>query len=94
MTYLPVASPQAAILFEGNPTGLIIHRVVLEAAIKIDSLRYLLFVTDDVIFEEMLPLMLLNLSQGIPLRSAVPILTFPSETINNDLLSDDGNKLP
>lgn len=55
----------AEVLIEGNSTGIIIPGKVLEAAIKIDARRYLLIVTDDVIFEEMLTLLLLDLSQGI-----------------------------
>lgn len=56
---------RAEVLIEGNSTGIIIPGKVLEAAIKIDARRYLLFVTDDVIFEEMVTLLLLDLSQGI-----------------------------
>lgn len=65
MTHIRIAQPQAAIFFEGNPTGFIIHGLVLEAAIRVGAHRYLLFVTDDVIFEEMLTLLLLDLSQGV-----------------------------
>ncbi len=56
---------RSEVLIGGNPTGMIIQGKVLEAAIKIDSCRYLLFVTDDIIFEEMMTLLLLDLSQGI-----------------------------
>lgn len=56
---------RAEVLIDGNSTGIIIPGKVLEAAIKIDARRYLLFMTDDVIFEEMLTLLLLDLSQGI-----------------------------
>lgn len=56
---------RSEVLIGGNPTGIIIPGKVLEAAIKIDSRRYLLFVTDEVIFEEMLTLLLLDLSQGV-----------------------------
>lgn len=53
------------VLISGNPTGTIILGKVLEAAIKIDSRNYLLFVTDDIVYEEMLTLLLLNLSKGV-----------------------------
>lgn len=56
---------RSEVLIGGNSTGIIIPGKVLEAAIKIDSGRYLLFVTDDVIFEEMLTLLLLDHSQGV-----------------------------
>jgi len=56
---------RAEVLIDGISTGIIISGKVLEAAVKIDARRYLLFVTDDVIFEEMLTLLLLDPSQGI-----------------------------
>lgn len=56
---------RSEVLIGGNATGITIPGKVLEAAIKIDSRRYLLFVTDDVIFEEMLTLLLLDLPQGV-----------------------------
>jgi len=45
-------------------TGITIDGQVLEAAIKVDSDRYILFTTDDVIFEESLTVTLISLSQG------------------------------
>lgn len=59
------AQARSEVLLDGNATGIIIPGKVLEAAIKVDTRRYLLFVTDDVIFEEMLTILLLELSQGI-----------------------------
>lgn len=59
------AQVQSEVLIEGNSTGIIIPGKVLEAAIKVDARRYLLFVTDDVIFEEMLTILLLDLSKGV-----------------------------
>jgi len=56
---------RSEVLIEDNSTGIIIPGQVLEAAIKVDTRRYLLFVTDDVIFEEMLTILLLDLSQGV-----------------------------
>lgn len=59
------AQARSEVLIDGNSTGIIIPGKVLEAAIKVDAHRYLLFVTDDVIFEEMLTILLLDLSQGV-----------------------------
>jgi hypothetical protein len=56
---------QSEVLIEGHPTGIIIPGKMLEAALRVDLNRYLLFVTDDVIFEEMLTILLLDLSQGV-----------------------------
>ena len=50
---------------DGNSTGITVPGKVLEAAVKVDARRYLLFVTDDVIFEEMLTILLLDISQGV-----------------------------
>jgi len=60
-----VSQARSEVLISGHPTGIIIPGKVLEAAIKIDSRHYLLFVTDDIVYEEMLTLLLLNLSQGV-----------------------------
>lgn len=59
------AQARSEVLIEGKPTGIVVPGKVLEAAIKVDAHRYLLFVTDDVIFEEMLTLLLLDISQGV-----------------------------
>lgn len=47
-----------------KPTGITIDGQVLEAAVKVDSDRYILFTTNDVIFEESLTVTLISLSQG------------------------------
>lgn len=59
------AQARSEVLIDGRLTGITIPGKVLEAAIKVDARRYLLFVTDDVIFEEMLTILLLDLSQGL-----------------------------
>ena len=59
------AQARSEVLIGGISTGIIIPGKVLEGAIKVDARRYLLFVTDDVIFEEMLTILLLDLSQGV-----------------------------
>lgn len=60
-----ITQARAEVMIDGISTGIIIPGKVLEAAIKIDARRYLLFMTDDIIFEEMLTLLLLDFSQGI-----------------------------
>ena len=47
-----------------KPTGITIDGQVLEAAVKVDSDRYILFTTDDVIFDESLTVTLISLSKG------------------------------
>jgi len=59
------AQARSEVLIDGISTRIIIPGKVLEGAIIIDERRYLLFITDDVLFEEMLTLLLLDLSQGI-----------------------------
>ena len=56
---------RSEVLIGGNSTGIIIPGKVLEAAIRVDDRHYLLFITDDIIYEEMLTLLLLDLSQGV-----------------------------
>lgn len=56
---------QCEVLIDGNATGLPIAGKVLEAAIQIADDRYLLFTTDDVIFEESLNVVLIDLTSGI-----------------------------
>ncbi|MBO0640019.1 hypothetical protein [Pantoea agglomerans] len=47
-----------------KPTGITIDGQELDAAVKVDSDRYILFTTDDVILEESLTVTLISLSQG------------------------------
>ncbi|WP_158782675.1 hypothetical protein [Pantoea sp. BAV 3049] len=56
---------ESEVLIESHPTGIIIPGKVLEAATIVDAYRYLLFVTDDIIFEETLTVLLIELPQGI-----------------------------
>ena len=53
------------VLMSGKSTGITIEGKILEAAIQVDGHRYLLFVTDDVIFEELLTILLFDSAQGI-----------------------------
>jgi hypothetical protein len=49
-----------------KPTGITIDGQVLEAAVNVDSDRYILFTTNDVIFEESLTVTPISLSKGKP----------------------------
>ncbi|MCL9669450.1 hypothetical protein L2C91_13860 [Rosenbergiella epipactidis] len=53
------------VLISGKSTGITIYGKVLEAAIQVDEHRYLLFVTDGVIFEELLTVLLFDTYQGV-----------------------------
>lgn len=53
------------VVIDNIPTGITIKGQVIEASVKVDNDRYILFTTDDVIFEEFLTVTLISLSQGI-----------------------------
>lgn len=53
------------VLISGKSTGRTIDGKILEAAIQVDEHRYLLFVTDGVIFEELLTVLLFDTYQGV-----------------------------
>ncbi|WP_241627435.1 hypothetical protein [Rosenbergiella epipactidis] len=53
------------VLICGKSTGITIEGKILEAAIQVDDHRYLLFVTDGVIFEELLTVLLFDTYQGV-----------------------------
>ncbi|MBC0856591.1 hypothetical protein [Pantoea stewartii] len=53
------------VVIDNKPTGITIKGQVLEASVKVDNDRYILFTTDDVIFEEFLTVTLISLCQGI-----------------------------
>lgn len=46
-------------------TNIIVPGLVLEAAVQIDSRHYLLFLTDDIIFEEWLTMVLIDINHGV-----------------------------
>ena len=56
---------RSEVLLNGNSTGLLVAGKVLEAAVQVADNRYLLFITDDVIFEESLNIILIDLTLGI-----------------------------
>ncbi|MCW1834495.1 hypothetical protein OLZ33_21220, partial [Pantoea ananatis] len=53
------------VVIDNIPTGITIKGQVLEASVKVDNDTYILFTTNDVIFEEFLTVTLISLSQGI-----------------------------
>jgi len=59
------AQPCSEVLMDGKSTWVTIQGKVLEAAIQVDEHRYLLFVTDGVIFEELLTVLLFDTSRGV-----------------------------
>ncbi|MEE3664924.1 hypothetical protein V2I52_24020 [Brenneria sp. g21c3] len=52
------------VLLNGKSTGVKVSGKVLEAAVKVDDELYLLFLTDDVIFEESLNIFLVRLGSN------------------------------
>ncbi len=56
---------QCDILINGNNTGIKVSGKILEAAIAVAEDYYLLFLTDDVIFEESLNITFIHLKMGI-----------------------------
>lgn len=53
------------VYFENKSTGVLVPGKILEAAFHIDNDRYLIFTTDDVLFEESLTITLVSLNKGI-----------------------------
>ena len=60
-----LSQAQSDVILDGNSTGIIVPGQVLEAAVKISEQRYILFLTDDVIFEESLTIVLIDLQDGV-----------------------------
>ncbi|WP_380183497.1 hypothetical protein [Kalamiella sp. sgz302252] len=56
---------RSEVLLNGSSTGLLVAGKVPEAAVQVADNRYLLFITDDVIFEESLNVILIDLTLGI-----------------------------
>lgn len=59
------AQARAEVLLEGHPTGIIVPGEVLEAAVSVADGRYLLFMTDNIIYEEHLTMVLIDLTRGV-----------------------------
>ncbi|WP_312458093.1 hypothetical protein [Pseudescherichia sp.] len=56
---------QSEVVLSGKSTGITVPGQVLEAAFHVNKQRYILFLTDDVIFEESLTIVLLDIHDGI-----------------------------
>lgn len=60
-----LSQARSEVVLNGNNTGIIVPGEILEAAVLINEQRYVLFLTDDVIFEESLTIALFDLREGI-----------------------------
>lgn len=56
---------KSEVIVAGKTTGVIVSGHVLEAAVQVDNDRYLIFTTDDVIYEEFLTVTLISLNDGV-----------------------------
>ncbi|MEY8710218.1 hypothetical protein [Mangrovibacter phragmitis] len=53
------------VLIDEQPTGITVPYCDIEAAVKVDADRYLLFLTNDTLFEEMLRIALIRPGEGV-----------------------------
>lgn len=60
-----LSQAHSELLLNGNITGIIVPGEILEASVQINDQRYVLFLTDDVIFEESLTIALIDFREGI-----------------------------
>jgi len=60
-----LSQAQSDVVLNGTNTGIIVPGLVLEAAVQVNNERYILFLTDDVIFEEALTIVLTDLQEGV-----------------------------
>lgn len=60
-----VSQDQSDIVLHGKSTGIIVPGQVLEAAVQVHEQRYILFLTDDIIFEESLTIALIDVHDGL-----------------------------
>lgn len=56
---------QCDVVLNGKSTGILVPGHVLEAAVQVNNQRYILFLTDDVIFEESLTIALIDIRDGV-----------------------------
>ncbi|MFE4112553.1 hypothetical protein [Kosakonia sp. YIM B13611] len=61
----PFSQAQSKVEIAGIATNIIVPGLVLEAAVKIDACHSLLFLTDDIIFEEWLTMVLIDINRGV-----------------------------
>lgn len=60
-----VSQAQSDVVLNGRSTGIIVPGQVLEAAIQVNEQRFILFLTDDIIFEESLTIALIDVHDGL-----------------------------
>ncbi|KAF6662737.1 hypothetical protein HFD91_04000 [Enterobacteriaceae bacterium EKM102V] len=61
----PTSIGKYEVLIAEKGTGIMVPDQVVEAAVQVDDKRLLLFLTDDVPYEEALKIALLNLNEGV-----------------------------
>lgn len=61
----PFSQAQSKVEIAGIATNIIVPGLVLEAAVEIDACHSLLFLTDDIIFEEWLTMVLIDINHGV-----------------------------
>ena len=60
-----ISQARSEVLINGNITGIIVTGEILEASDQLNEQLYVLFLTDDVIFEESLTIALIDFREGI-----------------------------
>lgn len=60
-----VSQAQSDVVLNGKSTGILVPGKVLEAAIQVNEQRFILFLTDDIIFEESLTIALIDVHDGL-----------------------------
>ncbi|MGP3590697.1 hypothetical protein [Vagococcus sp. WN89Y] len=60
-----LSQAQSDVVLSGNSTGITVPGQVLEATVQVSDQRYILFLTDDVIFEESLTIALIDVNDGV-----------------------------
>lgn len=70
------------IVIDHKPSNILIRGKILESAVSIDENRYVIFTTDDVIFEESLNIYLIELGKGVVDQ------LFIGQAYQTDILSD------
>ena len=60
-----LSQAQSNVVINGNSTDIIAPGQILEAAVQVNDHRYILFLTDDIIFEESLTIALIDVKDGV-----------------------------
>lgn len=86
-----LSQAQSDVVFNGNSSGIIVPGEVLEAAVQVNDWRYILFLTDNVIFEETLTIALIDFRNGVKeimhLGNEYSTGSFENLTITGDSMS-------